>query len=149
MLLCCNIVDGTFVCTNHCNYIILYKIIMIFVVRTITVLVSQVSFVKFFCQVDITNEESNSTAYSSARKFLYNSKGLDVISLLIKYYVPLAHINKVIKLLMFKSAINLLNGKRNRENVFYCKISHSIAKSHSVALSRLRFPLETANLLQI
>ena len=37
------------------------------------------------------------------RKFLYNSKGLDVISLLIKYYVPLAHINK--ELLKFKSAM--------------------------------------------
>ena len=29
------IVDGTFVCTYHCNYIILYKNIMIFVVRTL------------------------------------------------------------------------------------------------------------------
>ena len=36
--------------------------------------------------------------------FLDNSKGLDVISLLVKYYVPLAHINKVIKLFIFKSA---------------------------------------------
>ena len=41
-----------------------------------------------------------------AEYFLYNSKGLVVISLLVNYYVPLAHINKVIKLLMFKSAIN-------------------------------------------
>ena len=49
-----------------------------------------------------------SAAYSSDRKFLYNSKGLDVICLLVKYYVPLAPINKVIKLLKFKSAINLL-----------------------------------------
>ena len=31
-----------------------------------------------------------------AENFLYNSKGLDVISLLVKYYVPLAHFNKVI-----------------------------------------------------
>ena len=43
-----------------------------------------------------TYEGSNSTAYSSGKIFLYNSKGLDVISLLVKYYVPLAHINKVI-----------------------------------------------------
>ena len=45
------------------------------------------------------------------QKILYNSKGLDVlvqiINLLVKYYVPLAHINIVIKLLKFKSAINL------------------------------------------
>ena len=51
--------------------------------------------------------ESNSAANSNRRKFLYNSKGLDVIILLIKYYVPLAHFNKVIKLLKFKSAVNL------------------------------------------
>ena len=44
----------------------------------------------------ISYEKSNSTAYSSGRKVLYNSKGLDVISLLVKYYVPLEHINKVI-----------------------------------------------------
>ena len=55
----------------------------------------------------LTYEERNSTANSSGRKFLYNSKGLDVISLPVKYYVPLAHINKVIKLLKFKSAMNL------------------------------------------
>ena len=41
-----------------------------------------------------TNEECN----SNGRKFLYDSKGLDVISFLVKYYAPLAHINKVIKL---------------------------------------------------
>ena len=41
------------------------------------------------------------------RKFLDNSKGLDVISLLVKYYWPLTHINKVIELLKFKSAMNL------------------------------------------
>ena len=41
------------------------------------------------------------------QKFLYNSRGLDVISLLVKYYVPLAHINKVIKHIKFKSAVNL------------------------------------------
>ena len=45
-----------------------------------------------------SNEESNSTANSSGRKFLYNSKGLDVISLLAKYYLPLAHVNHVVKL---------------------------------------------------
>ena len=47
-----------------------------------------------------TYEERNSTANSSGRKFLDNSKGLDVrvVSLLIKYYVPSAHINKVINL---------------------------------------------------
>ena len=48
-----------------------------------------------------TDEESNSTANSSGTQFLYNSKGLVVISLLVKYYVPLAHINKVLKLLKF------------------------------------------------
>ena len=53
-------------------------------------------------------KESNFTANSSGIKFLYNSQGLDVISLLVKYNVPLAHINKVIKILKFKSAINLL-----------------------------------------
>ena len=42
-----------------------------------------------------------------AENFLYNSRGSDVISLLVKYYVPLAHINKVIKFLKFKSAMNL------------------------------------------
>ena len=41
------------------------------------------------------------------KNVLYNSRGLDVISLLVKYYVPLAHINKVIKLLKFKSTMNL------------------------------------------
>ena len=42
-----------------------------------------------------------------AENFLYNSRGLGVISLLVKHYVPLAHINKVKKLLKFKSAMNL------------------------------------------
>ena len=32
-----------------------------------------------------SQEESNSAANSNGRKFLYNSKGLDVISLLVKY----------------------------------------------------------------
>ena len=54
-----------------------------------------------------THEGSYLAANSNGRKFLYNSKGLDVISLLVKYYVPLAHFNKVIKLLKFKSAVNL------------------------------------------
>ena len=44
-----------------------------------------------------TYEGSYLAANSNGRKFLYNSKGLDVISLLVKYYVPLAHFNKVIK----------------------------------------------------
>ena len=52
-------------------------------------------------------EKSYSAANSIGRKFLYNSRGLDEISLLVKYYVPFAHINKVIKLLKFKSAMNL------------------------------------------
>ena len=47
---------------------------------------------------DSTNEKSNSAANSNGRKFLYNSKGLDVISLLVKYYLPLAIFNNVIKL---------------------------------------------------
>ena len=56
-----------------------------------------------------TNEESNTAANSNNKMFLCNSKGLDVlvISLLVKYYVPLAHFNEVIKLLKFKSAVNL------------------------------------------
>ena len=33
------------------------------------------------------NEESNSTANSNGRKFLYNSKGFDASSLLVKYIV--------------------------------------------------------------
>ena len=42
------------------------------------------------------------------QKFILdNSKCFDVISLLVKYYVPVAHINKIIKLLKFKSAMNL------------------------------------------
>ena len=49
--------------------------------------------------IDSTDKESNFTAYSSGRKFLYNYIGLDVTSLLVKYYMPLAHFNKVIKLL--------------------------------------------------
>ena len=55
------------------------------------------------------NEEHDWTVTSSGRKVLDNSKGLDVISLLVKYeyYLPLAHINKVIKLFKFKSAMNL------------------------------------------
>ena len=56
---------------------------------------------------EASNEESYFAANSNGRKFLYNSKGPDVFSLLVKYYVPLAHINKVIKLLKFKSAVNL------------------------------------------
>ena len=54
-----------------------------------------------------TKDESYSAVNSNGRKFLNNSKGLDVSSLLVKEYVPLAHINKVIKLLKFKSAVNL------------------------------------------
>ena len=64
------------------------------------------------------NEEGNSTVCSNGRKFLDNSKGLDVISLLVKYYLPLAHINKVIKFLNFKYAriCSVFNGRRNRES---------------------------------
>ena len=51
----------------------------------------------------ITDEESYSAANSIGRKFLYNSRVLYVISLLVKYYVPLAHINKVINF----SSLNL------------------------------------------
>ena len=54
-----------------------------------------------------TNEESYLAANSNDRKFLYTSKGLELISLLVKYYVPLAHFNNIIKLLKFKSAVNL------------------------------------------
>ena len=72
------------------------------------------------------------------QKFLYNSRGLDVISLLVKYYLPLAHINKVIKLLKFNCiefSVFLMGGAIER--------AHSIAKSHSLAISRLRLPSET------
>ena len=57
--------------------------------------------------METTYEESNSTAKPSGLKFLDNSQGLNVISLMVKYYEPLTHINKVIKLLKFQSAINL------------------------------------------
>ena len=50
-----------------------------------------------------TYEESILTALSSGRKFLDNSEGFDVLTGKIEYYLPLAHINKVIKLLKFKS----------------------------------------------
>ena len=70
--------------------------------------------IRYFSTLRITNEESNSVANSNGRKFLYNSKGLDVISLLVKYYVPLAHFNKVIKLLKFTSAVNLMGGAIER-----------------------------------
>ena len=59
---------------------------------------------QYYCN---SHEESNLAANSNGRKFLYCSKGLDVISLLVKILVPLAHFNKVIKLLKFKSAVNL------------------------------------------
>ena len=47
-----------------------------------------------------TYEECNAI-HRMAELFLDNFKDLDVISLLVKYYMPLAHINKVIKLLKF------------------------------------------------
>ena len=46
--------------------------------------------------------------------------------------MPLAHINKVIKLLKFNSAIMLAvfsNGRRNRESAFYYEISFGRALS--------------------
>ena len=79
----------------------------------------------FSCQFDWQN-------------FLYNSRGLDVIILLVKYYAPLAHINKVIKLLKFNCnefLVFLIGGAIER--------AHSIAKSHPVVISRLRLPSET------
>ena len=63
-----------------------------------------------------TYEESYSAANSIGRKFLYNSRGLDVISLLVKHYVPLAHINKVIKL------CSVTDGRRNREIAIECAL---------------------------
>ena len=57
---------------------------------------------------------TQSTPLSSGRKFLYNSEGLDVISLLEN--VLLAHINNAIKLLKFKSVVNISNGRLNRES---------------------------------
>ena len=63
--------------------------------------------------ITVTPPMNDEGCYSAAnwigRKFLYkcNSRGLDVTSLLVKYYMPLVHINKVIKLLKFKSAMNL------------------------------------------
>ena len=38
-----------------------------------------------YASCNVTDEESNSAANSNGRKFLYCSKGLDVISLLVKY----------------------------------------------------------------
>ena len=44
----------------------------------------------------MTYEESYAAANSNDRKFLYNSKGLDASSLLVKYYLPLELNKKVI-----------------------------------------------------
>ena len=49
-----------------------------------------------------------------AENFQIILKGLDVISLLVKYYVPLAHINKVVKLLKFKFEVFLIWGAIGR-----------------------------------
>ena len=86
------------------------------------------------------NEKSYSAANSIGRKFLYNSRGLDVISLLVKILraLGLAHINKVIKLLKFKSEVNLqflMGGAIER--------APPNGTSQQKALSRLRLPLET------
>ena len=53
----------------------------------------------------LSNDECNSTPHSSGRKFLYNSKGLVVISLLVKYYKPLTILT-----------CSVSNGRRNRES---------------------------------
>ena len=108
---------------------------------------SQNMYHRFTCN---TTEESNSAANSSGRKFLYNSKGFDAISLLVKYYMSLANI-KAWRLLLksksaiadldFKFAVFLMGGAIERahsivksrillQNVaFYCKKSHSVALS--------------------
>ena len=44
-----------------------------------------------------------------------------VISLLVKYYVPLAHINKVLNVLKIKSVVDF-SMRRNRDNAFDCEI---------------------------
>ena len=94
-----------------------------------------------------TNEGSYLAANSNGRKFLYNSKGLERISLLVKYYLHLAHFNKVIKLLKFKSAVFLMGGaierERERERAFYCEISFGGALSIAPPIRN------TANSLQI
>ena len=59
------------------------------------------------CIALCTYEGSYSAANSIGRKFLYDSRGLDVISLLVKYYV----------------LCSVSNGRRNRESEFYCEIS--------------------------
>ena len=58
---------------------------------------------------------------------------LDVISLMIKYYVPLAPNRKVRKLLKFKSAENLMGDAIER--------ARNLIQSHP--LDCLRLPLET------
>ena len=77
-------------------------------VRQYMLIIMLSKFASKYSTTKATNEESNSAANSNDRNFLYNSKGLDVNSLLVKYFVPLAHINKVIKLLKFKYAVKLL-----------------------------------------
>ena len=69
----------------------------------------KIKFPRLYIHNHSTHEGSYSATNSIGRKFLhtYIILGLDVISLLVKYYVPLARINKVIKLLKFKSAMNL------------------------------------------
>ena len=60
------------------------------------------------------------------------------MSLRVKYYMPLAHIDKVIKLLKFNcNEFSVSNGRRNRKSAFYYE------KSHSLGISRLRLPSET------
>ena len=62
---------------------------------------------KTIANSNLPNEEEYRVVSSNGRKFLYISKGRDLISLLVKYYGPLAYIIKVVHLLNFKSAINL------------------------------------------
>ena len=56
---------------------------------------------------NLTNEECYSTACSNDKNVLDISIDGVVISLLVKYYVPLANINKVIKILKIQSTVNL------------------------------------------
>ena len=68
-------------------------------------------------------------------KFLDNSKGIDIISLLVKYYGQLANINKVIKLCKCKFAMN--PQCFNESAVFL--MGGAIRRVHSIAKNLIRF----------
>ena len=56
-----------------------------------------------------TNKESNSTAKFECRKFLYNFNGLDVISLLVKYYISIERAREKRNLIRFCNRMRSLD----------------------------------------